>query len=405
MTIQRTSIFLATCGLLLTHSPGYSQPASPARTQDIIDIIALVSDSSLASTISGLQGFTTRLWSNANHEEVAESIRTDLMRFVPDVRLDSFTLSSGWQMNVVATMAGTVLPTRELIVGAHFDSYSSDPSHAPGADDNASGTAAVIEMARVLALAQYHPLMTIRFIAFAAEEAGLIGSAHYAEEARTQHRDIAAMMNYDMIGHRDTTKLTRDVYIVWYPGSEGLSKQMVNAMRSYTTLNPIQTTSYAGGSDSYSFYNQSYDAVFSIERDFSPFYHSPGDVVDKLDTHFAGDITRAGLALLLTLDQQVNAVDERSSQVAGGFRLEQNYPNPFNPSTEIGYGVQGAGDGVVTLRIYDILGREVATLVNEVKLPGTYSVRFDASGLASGVYFYRMTAGHFADTKKLIVLR
>ncbi len=88
------------------------------------------------------------------------------------------------------------------------------------------------------------------------------------------------------------------------------------------------------------------------------------------------------------------------------FALEQNYPNPFNPSTVIGYRVEGMGDRVwVTLKVYDILGREVATLVNEVKQPGAYTVPFEGSNLASGVYFYRLSAGNFVQTKKLILLR
>ncbi len=85
--------------------------------------------------------------------------------------------------------------------------------------------------------------------------------------------------------------------------------------------------------------------------------------------------------------------------------LQQNYPNPFNPSTRIGYRVQGTGDRVVTLKVYDILGREVATLVNERKAPGNYEVRFDASGLSSGVYVYRLTAGEFSQSRKMLVLK
>jgi 1,4-alpha-glucan branching enzyme len=90
--------------------------------------------------------------------------------------------------------------------------------------------------------------------------------------------------------------------------------------------------------------------------------------------------------------------------------LEQNYPNPFNPKTLIGYqlpalpaGRQGAG--WVTLKVYDVLGREVATLVDEVQSPGTYSVSFDGSRLASGVYLYRFHAGSYAETKKLILMK
>jgi hypothetical protein len=85
------------------------------------------------------------------------------------------------------------------------------------------------------------------------------------------------------------------------------------------------------------------------------------------------------------------------------FALDQNYPNPFNPTTTIGYQVSSTSH--VTLKIYDILGREVATLVNQKREPGKYTVRWDASGAASGVYFYRMQAGDFVTTKKLVVIR
>jgi hypothetical protein len=85
------------------------------------------------------------------------------------------------------------------------------------------------------------------------------------------------------------------------------------------------------------------------------------------------------------------------------YALEQNYPNPFNPSTVITYALPKQSP--VTLKIYDVVGRVVATLIEETQAPGTYSLRFDASGLASGVYFYRIVAGSFADTKKLLLVR
>jgi len=85
------------------------------------------------------------------------------------------------------------------------------------------------------------------------------------------------------------------------------------------------------------------------------------------------------------------------------FELSQNYPNPFNPSTIVRYIVPAVTS--VKLVIYDLLGREIAVLVNEIKTPGTYSVRFDGSGLASGVYIYRMDAGSFVQSRKLLLLR
>jgi hypothetical protein len=97
-----------------------------------------------------------------------------------------------------------------------------------------------------------------------------------------------------------------------------------------------------------------------------------------------------------------NVGDERTGLPAV-FELAQNYPNPFNPATNIGFRISDFG--FVSLKVYDVLGREVATLVNEEKKPGTYTVQFDAAGLASTVYFYRLQAGSFAETKKLLVLR
>jgi hypothetical protein len=93
----------------------------------------------------------------------------------------------------------------------------------------------------------------------------------------------------------------------------------------------------------------------------------------------------------------------------------QNYPNPFNPTTTIGFTIPALspnpspnerGDGVsVTLKVYDVIGREVATLVNEVKEVGSYDVKFDASKLSSGMYFYTLKAGNNIQTKKLMLLK
>jgi hypothetical protein len=85
------------------------------------------------------------------------------------------------------------------------------------------------------------------------------------------------------------------------------------------------------------------------------------------------------------------------------YNLSQNYPNPFNPATTIAW--QLKNDGLVTIKVYDQLGKEVATLVNEEKAAGSYEIEFNASSLASGVYYYRINAGNFVDTKKMILMK
>ena len=85
------------------------------------------------------------------------------------------------------------------------------------------------------------------------------------------------------------------------------------------------------------------------------------------------------------------------------YSLSQNYPNPFNPVTKISYALPKSG--LVTLKIYDMLGREVAVLVNDIKAAGTYSVDFNASALSSGAYFYRLESNGFIDTKKMMLVK
>ena len=85
------------------------------------------------------------------------------------------------------------------------------------------------------------------------------------------------------------------------------------------------------------------------------------------------------------------------------FKLRQNYPNPFNPSTTIKYELPRASQ--VSLKVYDILGREVSVLVNEKKDAGAYEVKFNGSNLASGMYFYRLRAGDYVAVKKLLLMK
>ncbi len=109
----------------------------------------------------------------------------------------------------------------------------------------------------------------------------------------------------------------------------------------------------------------------------------------------------------------VTSVTEGNNQPEG-FKLEQNYPNPFNPSTKIKFSIPesplSGGDGrgglqLIKLVVYDLLGNEVATLVNKELPAGNYEIEFNASNLPSGVYFYQLTAGSFIQTKKMILIR
>jgi len=85
------------------------------------------------------------------------------------------------------------------------------------------------------------------------------------------------------------------------------------------------------------------------------------------------------------------------------FSLSQNYPNPFNPNTVIGYTITGNHN--VNLKVFDALGKEIITLVNEKQNTGSYTVNFNGEGLPSGIYFYKLEAGDFSETKRMILLK
>jgi hypothetical protein len=104
-------------------------------------------------------------------------------------------------------------------------------------------------------------------------------------------------------------------------------------------------------------------------------------------------------------------LEESGAGLPLSFSLYQNSPNPFNPATQIRYSVpalragSGEGAGLVTLKVYDLLGRELATLVNETKQPGVYETVWNASNIPTGVYIYRLTAGSRSAVRKMILVR
>jgi hypothetical protein len=108
-------------------------------------------------------------------------------------------------------------------------------------------------------------------------------------------------------------------------------------------------------------------------------------------------------AFLLEGTLLTTGITDLAMAPVGAFQLGQNFPNPFNPTTQVRYQVPGVSE--VTLVIYDVLGRKVATLVDEAKNPGMYTVQWDASGMASGIYFCRLSAGASVSMIKMILLR
>jgi hypothetical protein len=99
----------------------------------------------------------------------------------------------------------------------------------------------------------------------------------------------------------------------------------------------------------------------------------------------------------------ISVIDETGAKTSPSFNLYQNYPNPFNPSTYISYHLPTSA--LIVLKVFDVMGREIQTLVSERQNAGNHSVQFNGSKLPSGVYFYRLETGMFHDTRKLLLLK
>ncbi len=139
----------------------------------------------------------------------------------------------------------------------------------------------------------------------------------------------------------------------------------------------------------------------SASGSFTGFYSM--SVVNDTVAYAVGNVYPNISYVYKTTSGGVTAVENTSSGKITKFYLAQNYPNPFNPTTLIKY--QMPKDGFVTIKLYDILGREVKTLVNEYQTAGSYDINFNAEDLASGVYIYQMRAGDFLSSKKLVLMK
>lgn len=147
-------------------------------------------------------------------------------------------------------------------------------------------------------------------------------------------------------------------------------------------------------------WNEAGIANITWQEDTEPGSSIRGSTVDD-----GAPITRARQKFLkLNLNNLVfTGVGEDENGIATKFKLAQNFPNPFNPATKIDYHIAKAG--LVTLKVYDVLGKEVATLLNEELQPGSYQVTFDGGSLASGIYMYKMTTNGFAESKKMMLVK
>lgn len=362
-------------------------------------------------TISGSPfTFTTRYTPYAQCDTAERYVfeRFQAMGFT-DVQFDPYSFFGIDARNVVAVLPGTVTPEQIYVLGGHLDSRATSGSGhdpAPGANDNASGAAAVLEAAAILANYQFES--TIVFIAFTGEEQGLFGSEHYAAAADAAGDDIRGVVTCDMVAWWNNNY---EIDIEGENEYKPLMQVMDDACSEYTGLATTQVFG-SWGSDHVPFQDHGFPAFLAIEEEYDsyPCYHRACDTTGWNDGNFGVDVTRACLATVAHLavpvvQTGVAAADETAPRRVA---LHANRPNPFNPVTTIAFDLPARQQ--VDLSIYDVGGRLVRRLAGGPMNAGTHELVWDGRAAggeesASGIYFYRLETGDFTQTKKMILIR
>jgi len=277
----------------------------------IASIAQNVCEDSIQKYVQTLEDMGTRFALADNRRDVAMSILEKFESIgYTNVKLDSFllydyTAEPIWQYNVVATLTGVVYPDSISIIGGHHDciiSYGTGNSFdfAPGANDNASGVATTLEVARVLKKVDFRPKTTIKFVTFAAEELGLYGSYDYAGKSLQANSKIKMMLNNDMVAYwsnPDTSNWC--VNILDYTNSTSLRKKAQEVCKLYTSLKTNNDNTYQEYSDSYPFALKGYKAIFFISNADDENYHTPNDLTTQCNFKFCREVAKVNCVLLI----------------------------------------------------------------------------------------------------------
>ena len=230
----------------------------------------------------------------------------------------SYGVESLKLLNVVGKIEGKTFPQREVLITGHYDATSEDPYNwTPGADDNASGTVSLLASASILK--NYDLSNTVKFVAFAGEEQGLLGSAAYAQEAYIRGDTILGVVNFDMIAWDGNGDDVLEVHCGEDEQNQSLADIFIRTLADYgldLTAQKI-TTGATDRSDHASFWAYGYPAILGIEDfdDFNAYYHSTSDRISAFDTAYYCDFTRGAVATTAILANPFIAGDANKDRI------------------------------------------------------------------------------------------
>lgn len=374
-------------GLKAQHLFEHTYPVVQEENPMIRQLMDSVSMDRLESTITHMQSYHTRRWDSQMVYEVQDWLFDTYRGMGLDsVLLHDFTFEFHDTLressdNVVAIQRGLVYPDEYVVCGAHYDSYNNTPGHpdslrAPGADDNASGTSAILETARLLS--QYRFERSIMYCGWAAEEAGLKGSAAFAKECKENRVDIVGYFNLDMIGYlREGDNM--QMRLIYVDRDSTMANYIYQFCGVYDPALPVIRGWIVGGDSDFSSFNRNrYAAVqlFENTQCYSPYIHTTDDIlgvsVNNMDQ--AQRFTEIHLGLVATLAGLINTSTEEHE--ADQLTV---YPNPAKSLLNV------KGVPMRQIEIYNPFGQ----LVQQETCHDS-AIQLDIASLAAGIYVLRV---------------
>lgn len=319
--------------------------------------------------------------------------------FLPD------STNLDWMWNVVGTLKGA--DETEVIITAHYDAFvwneDTQYIYTPGADDNASGVSAVLESARLLS--GYDWQNTLKFVLFSGEEVGLWGAFDYALQSR--HKDVLGFLNADMIAYDglDDGYVSVEADTTNNPLSWGAGSCFCDVVDIYSLdLNPDLTRGYVG--DAFMLHSVGMPGISIIEDskgndDFNPFYHTTEETLDKLNTPYLTEVTKACVGWM------VHMADLEQLDVAEEIVVYAE-PARLRLSSDVLHSqgwVEVLTPHCVVPTVYDVCGRGVKEL-ERLSPSGQYQrVALDVSDLAAGVYWVAIPGSRKTISQRFVVIR
>ena len=407
---------------VITHGPGYVYKSTKeealsaigrSRTPNRVLSFTIDQNATVSSAISKvkadnikahiqlLENYGTRYHTTAKAQTAVQDLKVKWQGLIAasgrtDVSVRLVNHNGTPMPSLILTINGASAPNDYVIVGAHMDSITNSANNAPGADDDASGIATISEMIRVLLDMNYKPEKTVEFMAYAAEEIGLVGSSEIAQDYAANNRNVVSFVQFDMTNYKGSSK---DIYLTTDPyNSNALNLFLIELMEHYNKTGSHaftygSTICNYGCSDHFSWADNGYDAAFPFEASFSqynPSIHTTNDRLSNMgnSANHATKFAKLGLEFIIeTAKGSVLAVSD----------LEKSSVEIYIKDKFLNY--KSESEAAESMAIVDTSGRQLLETKNLLSIG-----RIDLNRIGNGFYLaiFKTRSGKVI-TKKFIL--